>query len=174
MRMRNRVLAGGVLALLAVAPLAAVAGSPGTGDTAAEQIARGRYLVLVGGCNTCHTPGFTAARGKIPEKLWLVGDTVGWRGSWGTTYAANLRAFMNEEVTEEAWVKIAGATEYRQPMPWTEIRAMTEADRRAVYRFVTSLGAAGGEEPEFVPPGKEPKTSFVNLAPQAPRAAKPR
>jgi mono/diheme cytochrome c family protein len=38
---------------------------------------RGRYLVVTGGCNDCHTPGYPAAAGKVDEKLWLTGEKLG-------------------------------------------------------------------------------------------------
>lgn len=42
---------------------------------------RGKYLVLIGGCNDCHTPGFIESDGKGPaESEWLTGSPVGFRG----------------------------------------------------------------------------------------------
>ena len=56
------------------------------------QIKRGRYVVMIGGCNDCHTAGYAPSGGKVPEKDWLLGDALGWNGPWGsTTYATNLR-----------------------------------------------------------------------------------
>ena len=55
------------------------------------QVARGRYLITIAGCNDCHTPNYPQSGGKTPEKEWLTGDALGWRGPWGTTYAPNLR-----------------------------------------------------------------------------------
>src|ERR1700730_1683360 len=60
---------------------------------------RGRYLVKVSGCNDCHTAGYTAKDGQVPEREWLKGDTLCWRGPWGTTDAANVRLYM-QHVTE--------------------------------------------------------------------------
>ena len=54
-------------------------------------VARGRYLIAIAGCNDCHTPNYPQSGGKTPEKDWLTGDALGWRGPWGTTYAPNLR-----------------------------------------------------------------------------------
>ena len=44
-----------------------------------------RYIIKIAGCNDCHTTGYAEAAGKIPEKDWLKGDAMGWRGPWGTT-----------------------------------------------------------------------------------------
>src|SRR3954466_12863196 len=56
-----------------------------------DSIERGRYIAKVAGCNDCHTPGYAMTGGQVPEKDWLVGDHLGWKGPWGTTYPANLR-----------------------------------------------------------------------------------
>ena len=34
------------------------------------EVARGKYLLQIAGCNDCHTPGYTASAGKVEEKLW--------------------------------------------------------------------------------------------------------
>lgn len=38
---------------------------------------RGRYLVMIAGCNDCHTPGFAQKGEATPETEWLAGDSVG-------------------------------------------------------------------------------------------------
>jgi hypothetical protein len=75
-------------------------------SSATERHDRGRYLIKITGCNDCHTPGYAEAGGKIPEKDWLTGDSMGWRGPWGTTYASNLRQYM-QLLSEDQWVKTA-------------------------------------------------------------------
>lgn len=129
---------------------------------AAAQIERGRYLVTIGGCNDCHTPGYPQAGGNVPEQDWLTGDGLGWRGPWGTTYAPNLRLMM-DKLTEEQWLAMARTLETRPPMPWFNVRAMSEADLRAVYRFVRHLGPKGGRAPAYVPPNAMPKTPVVSF-----------
>ncbi len=132
----------------------------------ATSIARGKYLVRIAGCNDCHTPGYAPSGGKVPEKDWLVGDALGWRGDWGTTYAANLRLKL-QDMTEAQWVKTAKGAQYRPPMPWFALHDMTEQDLRAIYRYVRSLGPAGQPAPAYVPPGKEPQGPYVQF-PKAP------
>ncbi len=51
-----------------------------------QQIERGRYLVKTTGCNDCHTPRYAQRGDNVAEKDWLIGDTMGWHGPWGTTY----------------------------------------------------------------------------------------
>jgi len=130
----------------------------------AAQIERGRYLVKIAGCNDCHTPGYAQSGGNIPEKEWLIGDHLGWRGPWGTTYPTNLRLFMQTKgLSEDMWVNIARNTQAKPPMPWFALRDMTDRDLRAIYQFVKSLGPAGEQAPTFVPPDKEPAPPYVQF-----------
>jgi mono/diheme cytochrome c family protein len=149
-----------VLALVLV-PIVATQ-SAGAQPAKKEQIQRGRYLVKIGGCNDCHTPGYIAKNGEVDEKLWLTGDTVGWSGPWGTTYAINLREFMADK-SEQQWVKHARTMKPRPPMPWFNVRAMTDADLKAIYAYTRSLGPGGEPAPKFVPPGSKPAGPVVQF-----------
>ena len=86
------------------------------GLTKAEQIARGKYMVTIGGCHDCHTPWIVQPDGKpgpdmtralsghpmqfaIKENVKLAGDrftvaiaptNTAYSGPWGTSFAANL------------------------------------------------------------------------------------
>lgn len=152
-------LAIGVLALV-------IAVDPSWASPEKKRDDRGRYLVIIAGCNDCHTAGYADAAGKIPEKDWLAGDRMGWRGPWGTTYASNLRLAM-QKLTEEQWLTTARTIEFRPPMPWYVLREMTDQDLRAMYRFIRSLGPAGEKMPDFVPPDREPPQPYI-LFPAAP------
>ena len=163
LELRNLV-AGTAIFAAATAP-SAFAQSAKSPD--AKSIERGRYVVKIGGCNDCHTAGYVQAGGKVPEKEWLTGDQLGWRGPWGTTYPTNLRLYMSK-ITEAQWVATAKTAQFRPPMPWFTLHDMTDQDLRAIYRFTRSLGTAGGPAPAFVPPGQEPKGPFV-LFPQPPK-----
>jgi mono/diheme cytochrome c family protein len=158
-------LALGWLTITGGAALAAGQAAPG-GDAGAS-IEHGRYLVKITGCNDCHTPGYNEAAGNLPEEQWLTGNPVGYRGPWGTTYAVNVRLFVQEH-SEDEWLHEMKTEEMKPPMPWFNVRAMTESDLRSMYRFIKSLGPAGEPAPAFVPPGEEPETSFVLLEPQEP------
>lgn len=138
------------------------ADAPKSKTAGGKDLERGRYLVVIGGCNDCHTPGYAPSAGKVPEKDWLVGDRLGWRGAWGTTYPINLRNYM-QTVTEAQWVNTARTVEARPPMPWFALRAMTDADLRAIYRYVRHLGPAGAEAPAYMPPDKEPPPPYIQF-----------
>jgi mono/diheme cytochrome c family protein len=157
----------GMVCLLVVGSLAAAIAAEETVSepaqshaSAAELNDRGRYLVKITGCNDCHTPGYAEAAGNVPEKDWLIGDKIGWRGPWGTTYSSNLRLYF-QDLAEDQWVTVARTTQFRPPMPWFALRDMTEQDLRAIYRFIRSLGPAGEPAPDYVPPQKEPEGPYI-------------
>jgi mono/diheme cytochrome c family protein len=165
MSMYRSKITGAALLVLAFSAQSALGQAVKTADS--KSIERGRYLVKITGCNDCHTPGYAPSGGKVPEKQWLTGDNLGWRGPWGTTYPINLRLYM-QKLSEDEWLKVAKTAEYRPPMPWFALHDMTREDLRAIYRFTRSLGPAGEPAPAYVPPGQEPKQPFVQF-PQPPK-----
>jgi len=156
--------------LLALGGLWLVVSQVGAQSPSAEVLERGRYLVKIGGCNDCHTPGYLLSEGKVPEELWLTGDSFGWRGPWGTTYASNLRIVM-EAMTEEEWLSFAKELKARPPMPWFTLNQMHDEDLRAIYQFTRQLGPAGSPAPDFVPPDQEPAPPYA-LFPSPPAESK--
>jgi Cytochrome c len=93
---------------------AAGAGAGVTDARAAEMIERGRYLVVTGGCNDCHTPWQMTAKGPAPDMTrmlsghpesmkvtrpprptgeWIAAASAtntAWAGPWGVSFTANL------------------------------------------------------------------------------------
>lgn len=160
----------GSLSTPAVAPAAATATAP---SADAELLARGKYLVVIAGCNDCHTAGYAENAGTTPEADWLQGSTLGYHGPWGTTYAANLR-LKAAEMDEAGWLKYTGELRTRPIMPDFILRQMHEDDRRAIYRYLRSLGPAGGQAPAYLPPGQTPPMPYFQLVvPPAPAANAP-
>src|SRR5688500_12779088 len=94
--------------------LGLVVGGSVQGMAQPTDIERGRYLVKIGGCNDCHTPGYLTTAGGVPEENWLVGDAIGFSGPWGTTYPSNLRRFL-AKMSEEEWVEYARSLRTRPP-----------------------------------------------------------
>ncbi|MBK7730524.1 MAG: cytochrome C [Gammaproteobacteria bacterium] len=127
-------------------------------------IRHGRYLIQTSGCNDCHTAGYMLKDGHVPEADWLTGDTLGWRGPWGTTYPANLRLLFRQ-MDEMTWLARARQP-MRPPMPSPSLRAMSDDDLRAIYRYVTSLGVKGQPAPAYVPPHGKVATPFFDMAPK--------
>jgi mono/diheme cytochrome c family protein len=112
--MRNSLLLLALCCTSSVAMAQQPAKQPSSNDAAA--VARGHYLVTVGGCNDCHSPKIMTAQGpvvdesrllsghpanqqlpKVPAGLLASGwgavttaDETAWVGAWGTSFAANL------------------------------------------------------------------------------------
>ncbi len=107
---------------------------------------------------------YPEADGKVPESEWLAGNPVGFMGPWGTTYPANLRLSM-QKLTEEQWMAQARAAR-RPPMPWFNLRDMSDDDLRAIYRYARSLGPTGEPAPAYVPPGQVPASPYIVFEPQ--------
>ena len=130
-----------------------------------KEVERGRYLVMITGCNDCHTPNFLTTGGKTPEKDRLTGSTMGWRGPWGTTYPPNLRLYF-QDISEAEWVQTAKEIQRRPPMPYFSLNAMTADDVRAIYKYMRYLGPAGVPAAKFVPADKEPPQPYVQFPKQ--------
>ena len=77
-----------------------------------------------------------------------------WRGPWGTTYASNLRLLV-KDMSANQFVKLA-RSEFRPPMPWYNLRAMTDRDVKAIYAYLKYLGQAGQPAPQYVPDDPTP------------------
>ena len=140
------------------------AGAQAQPPAAEVELSRGRYLVATSGCNDCHTAGYMQKDGQVPEAEWLTGDAIGWQGAWGTTYPANLRLLF-QQIDEKTWLARARQA-MRPPMPSPSLRAMSDADLRAIYRYVRHLGAKGQPVPAYVPPGEKVTTPYFDFTPK--------
>jgi mono/diheme cytochrome c family protein len=114
MRQRNWTWKVLVAAALFIAAPAVMAQTSGAGK---DQIKRGMYLSIIGGCNDCHSPKLMTPKGPEPDPARILSghpanaqlppvpsgvlgpgkwaaltndDLTAWVGPWGTTFAANL------------------------------------------------------------------------------------
>ena len=117
-----------------------------------KSVEKGRFLVKKLGCNDCHTAGYLKLKGKVSEKKWLTGDTIGWRGPLGTSYGSNLRLLINA-LQEKEWVETAKTLKSRPPMPHPILNAMSNEDLKAIYWFIRYLGPSGKPAPAYEPNG---------------------
>ena len=129
-----------------------------------SQVEAGRYLIIISGCNDCHTDGFMQNH-DIPESDWLTGSALGWQGPWGTTYPANLRMTV-QNLTEDQWVEMLKTRKGMPPMPWPSVNGLNEKDSRAMYAYIKSLGPKGEKAPLAVAPGVMPLTPYLSMMPQ--------
>ncbi len=158
--MRRFIICGLILAASASSPIGIASASAKPSN--AQLIARGRYLVEFGACNDCHTPGWRESFGNVPVSKWMIGSPIGFRGPWGTIYPANVRQRFFE-MTEDQWLHMVATREGQPPMVWHDLRALSIDDRRAIYRFVRSLGKAGPPSLPDLPPQQTPRTPYITI-----------
>ncbi len=153
--------------VLSLFMLVTFAGCAGCSHQADERergpdVERGRYVVEIMGCNDCHTPDYMGSGSSLPEEDWLVGGTLGFHGSWGTAYPANLRLILNS-MSEHDWLILARTMRQTSPMSWVRLPKVTDQDLRAVYRFVKYLGPKGTPAPARLPAGVIPTTDYLEF-----------
>jgi hypothetical protein len=106
---------------------------PAPAKPSTSRLARGEYLVTIGGCNDCHTPwkpgpdgvpvmdmsrmlsghpeGMALPPPPKPVGPWLIAATAtntAWAGPWGITYTMNLTPDVNTGIgiwTEDMFIK---------------------------------------------------------------------
>ena len=125
----------------------------------ATLLERGKYMVVTGHCNNCHTESYGVNSGKIPEEKWLLGNSVGWRSKAGTSYAPNLRLYI-QSMPLVSWLIVARASRARAPMPWWSLSDTSDEDLTAMYAYIGSLGPVGLPAPLFLPPDQTPQPPY--------------
>ena len=153
--------------VIAVIVLSCVPFVPALADDAA--IARGKYLVTIGGCQDCHTPGHFF--GKPDMARVLGGSEVGFEiPGLGTFYGPNLTP--DKETGLGGWtdVQIIAALQtgvrpdgrvLAPIMPWRALAVLTKPDAAAVVAYLRSLPPVANKAPGPFGPGETP-TSFVS------------
>jgi hypothetical protein len=68
-------------------------------------------------------------------------------------------------MTDVEWVAHA-RKERLPPMPWFNVKAMSDSDLKAVYAFIRSLGEPGRPAPAYVAPGGKVTTPYFVFVPQ--------
>jgi mono/diheme cytochrome c family protein len=135
MKKRSLAVVGGAAALVVVIAAAACSEPPAHAASPSDpaRIARGQYLVTIGGCNDCHTPLKMGPNGPEPDmsrmlsghpeafvirepaKLsgpqWMIASAptnTAHSGPWGVSFTANLTPDQNTGLgiwTEEMFIK---------------------------------------------------------------------
>lgn len=127
----------------------------GSAAAADVQVERGRYLVQLGGCNDCHTPGYFF--GKPDMSQYLGGSDVGLEvPGLGTFVGRNLTPdketglgnWTSQEIITaiQTGVRPDGRT-LAPIMPWRAFAKLTKEDAAAVATYLKSLPPVHREIP---------------------------
>jgi hypothetical protein len=103
---------------------------------AATSIDAGRYLVIVTGCNHCHTQGWEQSDGHTPQSQWLLGSHAPGPGGQASP---NLRAIVASMPRSGFIALLRRKQPPGQQMPFFNVRMMSNADLNAIYDFTRSL-----------------------------------
>ncbi len=153
--------------LSAVALAAALALAPVVAH-ADGQTERGKYLVTLGGCTDCHTPGNFF--GHPDMNRYLGGSDVGFFiPGLGTFVGRNLTP--DKETGLGGWTRaqiVTAITTGKRPdgrelapiMPWRELGKLTHSDALAIAAYLQSLKPVKHAVPGPFGP-TEPVTTFV-------------
>ena len=163
-----------------VTPAVVEVPSPGPVDAisyAPERIARGKYMVELLNCGSCHTD--QALLGKPDKARFLAGSRVGIAYSNplkekfpGVLYPANLTPDPETGLgkwTDEQILQIlrTGIDPYGyhtlSVMPWTVYSKLSEEDAQAIVAFLRSLPAVKHKVPANVLPGSKAIEPFVHF-----------
>jgi mono/diheme cytochrome c family protein len=165
------------MALLAAAMLGEF--GPALADDSA--VARGKYLVTVGGCNDCHTPG--ALLGKPDFSRTLGGSEVGFAiPGLGVFAGPNLTP--DKETGLGDWTDdqvIAAITAGTTPegrrlapiMPYEALSHLTSDDAHAIVAYLRSLPPVNNKVPGPFGPKEAPTTLVFVIVPGAVYAKMP-
>ncbi len=153
--------------------------SSGNAVSETSQIERGKYLVALGGCNDCHTPGYFL--GKPDPKRFLGGSEVGFEiPDLGVSYGPNLTPDRETGLGQWSMEEIATAiTNGKRPdgrelapsMPWKAFANLTRQDALAIATYLKSLPPMKNKVPGPFGPNQKPTSFVMKVVP--PEAAKP-
>ncbi len=113
-----------------------------------------------------HPEGVAVAAPPPPlDAPWAVGATgtfTGWAGPWGVSFAANLTPDAETGLgnwTAQNFVEAMRSGRHMgrgrpilPPMPWPNLRQMTDADLQAVFAYLRSIPAIQNRVPDPLPP----------------------
>ncbi len=161
-----------LVAAIAVAAACAAAASQ-TAVAQNAQADRGKYLVTIGGCTDCHTPGYFL--GKPDMDRYLGGSEVGFEvPGLGVFYGPNLTP--DKETGLGNWTDAQIVTAIRKGqrpdgrelapvMPWRALSALTDADANAIVAFLRSIKPVQNKVPGPFSPTEKPGPFVMQVVP---------
>lgn len=163
--------------LLAAAASIALAVTAVSAEAASKKaIERGKYLVGLGGCFDCHTPGYFL--GKPDMARYLGGSDVGFEmPGLGVFVGPNLTPDVDTGLGKWTEVQIVTALQTgKRPdgrelapiMPWRAFADLTKADAHAIAAYLKSLKPVSHQVPgPFGPDEKVPVFRMKVVPPEA-------
>src|SRR6266568_4650142 len=164
--------------LLATAAIGALVTAAVSAEAASKKtIERGKYLVGLGGCFDCHTPGYFF--GKPDMAHYLGGSDVGFEmPGLGVFVGPNLTPDADTGLGEWSEAQIVRALQTgKRPdgrelapiMPWRAFANLTKSDAHAIAAYLKSLPAVSHRVPG--PFGPDEKASVFRMKVVPPEAA---
>lgn len=151
------------------------AGSAAAQSPATANIARGKYLATISGCNDCHTPG--SFFGKRDLSRTLGGSEVAFE-------IPGLGAFVGPNLTPDKetglgdWTPeqiVAALRTGKRPdgrelapiMPWRDLAALSDVDARSIALYLKNLPPVKNKVPGPFGPNDRVTTYTMKIAPAA-------
>jgi mono/diheme cytochrome c family protein len=144
-----------------------------------SQIARGKYLVTLGGCNDCHTPGYFF--GNPDMSRFLGGSDVGFEiPGQGVFLGSNITpdnktgigSWTREQIVKAIQVGERPDGRILAPiMPWHAFAKLTADDAMAIAAFLQSLKPVNNQTPGPFKPGEKVSTFMFRILPPGETAA---
>jgi mono/diheme cytochrome c family protein len=160
------------VALCAAAFAAALSSSDAAGRSD-RQVKRGQYLVELGGCFDCHTPGYFL--GKPDMARFLGGSDVGFYiPHAGTFYGPNLTPDKETGLGNWSAAQIVAALQTgKRPdgrllapvMPWRALAKLTKTDAYAIAAYLKTLPAVSNKVPGPFGPDQAPSSFALKVVP---------
>ena len=150
-----------------------VAASVIAAQAADPQVERGKYLVQLGGCADCHTPGHFLGHPDMTR--YLGGSDVGFGiPAQGVFVGPNLTP--DKETGLGKWTARQIVTAFqtgKRPdgrilapiMPWRDFANLTQSDAFAIAAFLKSLPAVSNKVPGPFGPAEKPAVLVMAVQP---------
>lgn len=157
-------------ALLAIM-CGALAPSLALGQSLSAELKRGAYLAMIMDCGGCHTEG--ALAGKPEPSLALAGSSIGFEiPGLGFFYPPNLTpdrdtglgAWSEAEIVKAVRTGIRpDGRELAPIMAWRSYAALTDADARALARYLKSLKPVRHAVPKLAGSSEKPPAPYFTV-----------
>ena len=157
-----------------VLAITAILGATSAGSAADPQIERGKYLVTLGGCSDCHTPGYFLGKPDMSHTTSAVPTSNSQFRAW-----AHLSAAISLQIKDTGlgnWTTgqiIAALTTGVRPdgrqlapiMPWEAFSHLTSEDAQAIAAYLKSLPPVNHAVPGPFGPNEKPSTLVFVIVP---------